>query len=113
MLKELTSSTTRSSQQNKSIHLYLEMLADALDREGHTLQDVVKEIKKAEIRPTKENLKEVIWKPMMKALFNKESTTELSTGEVDRVYEAINHFVGQNFELHVPFPCEETKREFY
>lgn len=85
------------------------MLADALDREGHTLQDVVKEIRKAEIRPTKDNMKEVVWKPMQEALYGTQSTTELTTAQVDRVYEAINFFISQRFFIHIPFPSEETK----
>lgn len=94
----------RTSKQNRALHSYLEHLADALDREGHTLQDVVACIRKAEIRPTKENMKEVVWKPMMKALYGLESTTELSTAQVDRVYEAVNAFVGREFHIHVSFP---------
>lgn len=107
--------TTESKQQNsltnqqmKAIHLYLEMVADALDREGHTMQDVVREIKRAEIRPTKDALKEVVWKPIAKILFNVDSTTKLTTGQVDRVYEVMNKWLGDSFELHVEFPSVDS-----
>lgn len=82
-------------------------MAEELDRHGHTLQDVVKEIRKAEIRPTKENLKEVMWKPYQKAALNKDSTTELTTVEVDRVYEGLNKWIGERFHFHIPFPSNE------
>jgi hypothetical protein len=100
---------TRSSAQNNSIHLYLEQVAIALDREGHSMQDVVKAIKKAEIRPTMEALKEIVWKPIQWILFKKKSTTKLITTEVDRVYETVNAFIGREFQIHIPFPSQEIK----
>lgn len=68
------------------------------------MQDVVAQIKKAQIRPTKEALKACVWKPMQEAMYGKRSTTELTTDEVDRVYEAVNHFISSHFHIHVPFP---------
>lgn len=85
------------------------MLAAELDKEGHSMNDVVKAIKTTEVRPTKENLKEVIWKPVQQALFGTTSTTELTTEDVGRVYEVINRFVAMNFHTHVPFPSVDTK----
>ena len=43
----------RTNQQSKAIHLWLEMVAGELDRNGYTIQNVVEQIKRAEIRPTK------------------------------------------------------------
>lgn len=97
----------RTSQQNKAIHKYLEMVSEALDREGHTMQDVIKAIKRAEIRPTKNALKEVVWKPLQEIVLGKTSTTELETKDVDKIYEIMNKWLGDHFELHVPFPTEE------
>lgn len=94
----------RTPKQRKAIEVYCREVADALDREGHTLQNVVAQIKKAEIRPTQENIKEVVFKPIAKVLFSVESTTELDTTQVDRVYEVMNKWLGDNFEIHVPFP---------
>lgn len=109
--KSSAPSNIRSNQQNKSLHLYCEQLADALDREGHSMQDVVKEIRKAQIRPTKENVKAVLWRPMQEALFGSTSTTHLTRGQLDKVYEALNHFIGTHFHIHVPFPSEESKKD--
>lgn len=97
----------RTNQQRKAIEVYCKLLAEALDREGVTLQNVTARIKKAEIRPTQENIKEVVFKPMCQALLNKQSTTELTTAEVDRVYEMVNAFVGREWGLHIPFPKME------
>jgi len=97
----------RTSQQNRALHKYLSLLAEELDRNGHTLQDVVKAIKKAEIRPTPNALKEVVWKPMQEIMLGKKSTTELTKLEVDQVYEMVNAFIGREFHFHIPFPAEE------
>lgn len=95
---------TRTSAQNNAIHLYLDQVAKELDREGHTLQDVVKSIRKAEIHPTKEALKEVVWRPIQQIMLKKDSTKELGKLDVDKVYEVVNKFIGENFHIHVPFP---------
>ena len=64
----------RTEKQNSSIHLYLTWVAKELCNRGQTLQDVVRAIKKVEIEPTKENLKEVVWREIQKTMFKKEST---------------------------------------
>lgn len=103
---------TRSDNQNRAIHLWLTLVADELDKRGHTVQDVVKAIRRAEIRPNKDVLKEVMWRPYQKAKLGKESTTQLSKLEVDTVYEGLNKWLGEQFELHVPFPSNENKEEW-
>lgn len=100
----------RTNSQNASIHLWLTWVADELDKQGFTLQNVVASIKRAEIRPTMENLKEVMFKPYMKAATGKDSTTQLEKHEVDKVYEGLNKFLGDNFDgLHIPFPSDDAK----
>lgn len=99
--------SSRTNQQNKALHKYLELVAEELDRNGHSMQDVLSHAKNVEIRPTKNALKEVIWRPIQQVMFNKGSTTELSTGEVDRVYEVMNKWLGENFAIHIPFPSDD------
>lgn len=102
-------SGNRTPSQNSSIHLWLEMVASELDRHGHTVQNIVEKIKRAEIRPNKTVLKEVLWRPYQIAALGKESTTELTKHEVDKVYEGLNKFLAENFEMHIPFPSDESK----
>ncbi len=102
----------RTDPQNRALHKWLQLVAAELDREGHTLQDVVKAIQHAEIRPNTENLKEVMWKPYQLAAFNKESTTQLETNEVDKVYEGLNKFLGEHFHLHIPFPKRDLTPDY-
>jgi hypothetical protein len=99
----------RTLPQNNAIHKWLTDVALELDKGGHTIQNVVAAIKRAEIRPTMLALKEVLWRPYMIAATGKESTTQLDTAEVDKVYEGLNKFLGENFELFIPFPSEEGR----
>jgi hypothetical protein len=110
ILDTIDTSPTRSLQQNSALHVYLTLVADELDKRGFTMQDVVKAIRRAEIRPTKEAMKSVVWKPLQFAIYRKESTTKLKKSEVDRVYETMNKWLGKEFDgIHVPWPSRENK----
>lgn len=100
----------RTSAQNSSIHLWLTQVAEELDKHGHTIQNVVQQIKQAEIRPTGKNLKEILWRPYQIAALQKDSTTKLNKLEVDKVYEGLNKFLGEHFQIHIPFPVDEKKQ---
>ena len=108
-MKYANNMALRTNTQNNALHLYLSQVAEALDREGHTMQDVVKAIRRAEIRPTPAALKEVVWKPLQEILYAKKSTTELTKQEIDPVYEAMNKWLGQEFHLHIPFPSDPDR----
>lgn len=99
----------RTHKQNDSLHLYLEWVARELINKGYTLQDVVAQIKKAEITPTKDNLKEVVWRPMQIAVLGKERSRDLTKQEVDKVYEPISMWLSKNFEIDLPFPSENLQ----
>ena len=95
----------RTSSQNSALHLYFSQVASELEREGHTLQDVIKHINKVEITPTMSNVKEIIWKEIQKVVLNKKSTTELAKQEdIEKVYDVMNKWLGTYFQIYIPFP---------
>jgi hypothetical protein len=102
MTEELVKQRTHA--QNNALHLYLSMVANELQNQGQTLQNIVKAIKKVEIIPTKENLKEVVWREIQKAILGKESTTFLTKHEVTEVYEVMSMWLAKNFGIDIPFP---------
>lgn len=95
----------RSPLQNRALHLYFRHLSEELNDAGLDMKKVLRP--HVDILWTPENIKEYIFRPIMKALLKKESTTELSTKEVNAVYEIINRHVSEKFGIHVPFPNEE------
>jgi len=93
----------RTPAQNNALHLYCQLVAEALNDAGYDMKLTFEQIH-AEIPWTKESVKEVIWKPIQKAMTTKVSTTELNTIEPSKVYEAINRILGERFGVHVTWP---------
>lgn len=96
----------RTLRQNNSLHRYFEMLSDELNGAGLDMRKTLKPT--IEIPWNKETVKEYLFKPIMKAQINKESTTEMTTKEVDQVIETLNRHLGEKFGLHIPFPSIDS-----
>ena len=90
----------RTLAQNRAMHLYFKQVADALNGAGLDMKQVIK----ADVQWTHISVKEMMWKPLQKALLSKESTTKLKKDEIDTVYHNLNRLLGQKFGIYVPFP---------
>ena len=86
------------------MHKYLETVAHELETQGQTMQEVVKKIDFCEITPTKDSVKNVIWRPIQEMVVGKKSTTELTTAEVNKIYEIMSMFLSKQFQISLPFP---------
>jgi len=82
----------RTLKQNKSLHKYCELLADALNDAGLDMKKVLRPT--IDIPWTKTSVKEHLWKPIQEAMLSKESTTEMQTNEPSQ---------------HVDWPCKENE----
>jgi len=100
----------RTLKQNNSLHKFFEILSTELNTKGLDARIVLKPT--YSIWWTPEMIKRDLWKPMQKAMFNKESTTELSTAEVSKVYEQIAHVIGEKFGVEIDFPSEQQTEEY-
>lgn len=103
----LTNMEQRTPKQNDSLHLYLTMVAHELENQGQTMNDVVKKYDKIEIPATKSSVKEIIWKPIQEATLGKRSTTELTSKEINDVYQIVAGFLAMSFGIDLPFPSQE------
>ena len=99
----------RTSQQNKGLHLFFTMLSDELNNAGYDQRKVLKP--SVDIPWTPEAIKEQLWKPIQKLMYNKESTTELDkVKEIDKVHEVLMRHLGEKFGVeYLPFPHDENK----
>ena len=97
----------RTPQQNKALHKYFEILPEALNDAGLEMKAVF-EIKEVDVPWSKETVKEVLWRPIQLAMTEKGSTTELTSGEPNRIYEVLDRHLSEKFGLHVEFPHEES-----
>ena len=93
----------RTHAQNRALHLYLKHVAEALNAAGYDMKQVIK----ADISWDMLQAKEMLWKPIQKAVLGKQSTTALKKGEIDTVYHHLNRLLGEKFGIHVAFPSVE------
>lgn len=100
--KELTQRTKR---QNRALHKYFSLLADRLNDCGLDMKKVLKPT--VDIPWTSDSVKTHLWKPIMEAMYEITSTTEMTTGQVTKVYETINRHMAEKFGLSEPFPSIE------
>ena len=94
----------RTALQNKAIHKYCSLLAQAFNDSGLDMKAVLAE-KEAEVSWSMDSVKDVIWRPIQLALYpEKKSTTQLETGEVDEVYRHIARHMSEKFNINQSFP---------
>lgn len=96
----------RTTQQNKALHVLFRLLADTLNQSGMDMRKTLKP--EIEIPWSAESAKEYLWRPVQQAQLNKKSTTELTTKEIDEVFDTINRHLGEKFGVHVDFPSIES-----
>jgi len=92
---------TRTNQQNKGIHAYCGEVARQMEARGLDMKTVLKE--GVPIAPTKELIKEYMWKPIQKALTGKESTTAINKKQVNEVYEYLSKLLAEKYDISVRF----------
>lgn len=93
-------SKQRTSAQNRAIHKYCQMVADDMNAAGYDAQQVIS----LPIQLTGAIVKDQIFRPIMLALQEKESTTELETKDVNQVVENMQRALAQKFGITTPFP---------
>ena len=96
----------RTYQQNRALHKYYDWVATALSDAGLDIKHVIK----ADVPWTMDSVKNLMWRPIQKALLGKESTTSLKKNEIDTVYEVMNRLLGEKYGIHVDFPSEDAMR---
>lgn len=95
----------RSQQQNKSLHKWAEELADEFNNRGLDMKTVLKP--EVDIPWDKNTVKRFIVHPIIKAMYNKDSTADLTTTELSRAVDTINRFFADKWNFTLPFPSME------
>lgn len=99
----------RTGKQNDALHKYFQLLADALNNGGFLCKYKLGD-KEIEIDWNTLLIKNMVWRPIQKAITGKQSTTNLDKiSEINIVYDHLNRFFSNKpFFIHVPFPKEEN-----
>jgi hypothetical protein len=94
-----------TDQQRKAIEVYCRLLADAFTDAGYSIQVVLE--KGVERDWTQSAAKELLWKPIMAAMTDKQSTTQLDSSEVSKIYETLNRHTSNIFGIGIQFPSRD------
>lgn len=95
--------SNRTLQQNKSLHKYCELVADELNEAGFDIKIAIK----ADVPWNKDRVKDLWWRELQKAQFGKKSTTQLTTLEIQQVYETMNRSLA-GLGIHIAWPSLES-----
>jgi len=100
---------TRTSLQNRALHLYFKFIVQAFLEHGISfkyIDDFTGEV--IEIPYTEVLVKERIWRPIQIAMFNIKSTTKLDTFKINQILDVLtNHFAEKGFEISFPNKIDE------
>ena len=96
----------RTLSQNSALHLMFTQLADQLVENGLDMKAVLKP--EVDIKWTPEMVKTYLFKPLMRIQTGKDSTTELTTKEIDLVFETLNYHLGEKFGITLTFPSTDS-----
>lgn len=94
----------RTINQNKAIHLWCSMIAITLNKENMFLQDVIKINTKWDML----KVKEMLFKPVVKSLYTKDSTTKLNKDEFELVIDTLVRYMGQKGITLPEFPNKDN-----
>tara|TARA_R100000541_G_scaffold12033_1_gene20328 strand:- start:2135 stop:2575 length:441 start_codon:yes stop_codon:yes gene_type:complete len=99
---------TRTNPQNAALHLFFDWLAIELNAEGHTQKLVFDNLKDGSHAAWDRDSTKNLWRIMQRALVQKNSTSELTTTEVDKIYSALQAFflARMNFTI-TEFPTRD------
>jgi hypothetical protein len=95
----------RTNIQNACLHLYCTHVSEALNDAGISFTQFFKN--GYEVPWSMEIVKDQMWRPIQKAITDKESTTEPLTNQYPKIYDYLNLKLGEH-GIHVPWPSKET-----
>ena len=100
----------RTLQQNKALHLWYKQLAETLNNSGFDMKSVIKDV---DIPWSAYTVKEHLFRPTMKTMLGKDSTTELETHEIDQIFGVISKVIGERTGIFIPFPSINEMIKLY
>lgn len=103
----------RTDSQRKALEVFFKLLAEKLNEAGLDQREVLKP--SIAIPWTQEAIKNQLWRPIQKALTNKQSTTELDkVSEIDQIHSVLLRHLGEKFGLdYIEFPHDPEKISNY
>jgi len=108
-MPERSSTTTlakqRTLRQNKALWKFFTLVAETLNDAGLDVRAVLKP--EVEIPWSKEMIHDFLWMPIQRIQLGKDSTTKLTTKDIDAIYDTMNRHLAKH-GVHEPWPSIET-----
>ncbi|MFS4438577.1 hypothetical protein ACMA5I_10210 [Paracoccaceae bacterium GXU_MW_L88] len=101
----------RTTLQNRSLHKLFDNTSKALVEEGVTMRTIVTKMEQHRIEPTPELVK-AVWRAIQESMYGTKSTTELTTDQVNEVFEEYNKLMSE-LGVYVPFPSIDSLLDAY
>lgn len=98
----------RSDLQNAALHAMFRRLSIALNDAGYDMKS--DEITKREIPWSEHSIKEVLFRPMIKHMFDTDRSSSLTKEELSHGVETLLREIGARAGVHVPFSLEDIKK---
>lgn len=98
---------TRSDQQNAALHAMFRRLSTALNDAGFDMKS--EQLVKKDLPWTENNIKEVLFKPMIKQLYGIDSTTKLTREQLGDAVEALFKGIAIRTGVSVPFTTNDKE----
>ena len=92
----------RTDRQNNALHLWFRQMSEQLNDAGYSNKHPFND--EVEIPFTEGLVKEMLYKPIVKAMYDKTSTTKLSGSELSKAAEVLIRWLSEHKGIYVPFP---------
>ena len=93
---------TRSDRQNNAMHLWFRQIAEELNNAGYWVRHPFSD--KLEIPFTEVLVKETLYKPIIKSMYDKQSTAKVTPAELSEAAEVLIRWLSEHKGVYVPFP---------
>ena len=94
--------TGRTEKQNNAMHVWFRQLAEQLNEAGHTMPHPFDD--DFELSFTEVRVKEILFKPIIEAMYDKKSTAKLTTKELSDAAEELIRYLSEHKGVYVPWP---------
>lgn len=101
---------TRTTKQNSALHLLFTIISSQLNEIGVEFQYFGIRGGRLSMRHTPHLVKEMIWKPIQKALFDIESTTKINTEQINEIVDILTKYFADK-GIVIAFPSKEQLKK--
>jgi len=100
-------SKTRTNQQNRSLHLYLNMMSLLFSDAGIDQAMTFEKFKRGFHVPVTSEFLKTVFQTISSDMYGTDRTSKLTTKQIKDVYEVFNAGMGQKFGISAPWPSKE------